>query len=75
VVVVDLWVAKSQKVHGPLGNVCFLKNSQELLNVLLSLMLVQFFLSKLPLVRRFVNGLVVPNVPDFSYCIYLDKVY
>jgi hypothetical protein len=52
-----------------------LKNSQELLNVLLSLMLVQFFLSKLPLVRRFVNGLVVPNVPDFSYYIYLDKVY
>jgi hypothetical protein len=38
-------------------------------------MLVQFFLSKLPLVRRFVNGLVVPNVPDFSYYIYLEKVY
>lgn len=75
VVVVDLWVGKSQKLHGPLWNVCFLKNSQELLNVLLSLMLVQFFLSKLPLVRRFVNGLVVPNVPDFSYYIYLEKVY
>jgi hypothetical protein len=75
VVVVDLWVGKSQKLHGPLWNVCFLKNSQELLNVLLSLMLVQFFLSKLPLVRRFVNGLVVPYVPDFSYYIYLEKVY
>jgi hypothetical protein len=75
VVVVDLWVANSQKVHGPLVNVCFLMNSHELLNVLLSLIVVQFFLSKLPLVSWFVNGLVVPNVLDFSYYICLDKVY